>query len=441
MHKARFAILAQILRRRLESAHWRRWALALVLPFVGVVTAFGIAPDTVTETVERSHVVENLTLPTTLLVTEREAQTYWREERVQRGDTLPRILSRLKVHDDYALDMLKFMPEAQPLFQLTPGRTLRAASNDDGELLALHYVNGEQIVTVERDGEMFHIETADAVLETRVISATAVIQSSLFAAVDAANIPDSITKTLVENFATEIDFHRGLRKGDRLSVIYEILTHHGEPVGAGRLLAAEFVTQGKARNMVWFDPTPNKGGGAYFTFDGRDTRRAFLQSPLEVSRISSGFTDERYHPLLQTTQAHKGVDYVAPIGTKILATADGVVEFAGVQQGYGKVVILRHHNKYTTLYAHMSDFEKGIETGAKVKQGEVIGFVGMTGLTTGPHLHYEFRIDGVHHDPLSVAMPKTAAMAPDMKQVIKQAAAPHARAIALLRETTPSRFE
>lgn len=443
MREARLAIVAQNLLRQLKTARWRRWALALVLPFVGVVTAFGIAPNTVTETVQRSTVVEPVSLAAA--TSNEQARTYWREERVQRGDTIASILARLGIDEPDVIAFLRATPDARNQFQLVPGRTLRAETDEDANLISLQLLNNERIISVHRDDQNgFTLLEHAAQLEARVVTASGVIRGSLFAALDAANVPDAIAKKLIEVFATEIDFYRGLRKDDRFSVVYELLTHNGEPVMAGRLLAAEFVTQGRARNLVWFESNSGKGGGAYFTFDGRDTRKsAFLQTPLEVSRVSvsSGFTEERFHPLLQTTQAHKGVDFVAPIGTRILAAGDGVVEFAGVQQGYGNVVILKHHDKYSTLYAHMQDFEKGIEKGAKVKQGEVIGTVGMTGLTTGPHLHFEFLIDGVHHDPLSVDMPKSLPLAPEVKVAIKKAAAPYARKFALLRDTTPATFQ
>lgn len=458
MRQGQFAIVAQVAQKllsklrlrspQLMAVHWKQrlgvLALALVLPFLGVVTAFGIAPHTVTDDVVRSNVVDTLTLPTIASKHEIEVQAYWREERVQRGDRLAGMLARLGVNAPGMIDKLARMPEANALFQLTPGRVLRAATNEAGELLTLQYLNGDQVLMVQRDGDAFNITDSAAGLETHEIVATGVIHSSFFAAIDAARIPDAITKKMVELFSTEIDFYRGLRRGDRFTVVYELHTNRGEAVGAGRLLAAEFTARGKTHNLVWYEEKPGKGGGAYFTFDGRDTRRsAFLQTPLEVSRvsISSGFTDARFHPLLQTSQAHKGVDFVAPIGTKILAAADGVVEFAGVQQGYGNVVILRHHDKYSTLYAHMQDFETGIEKGAKVKQGEVIGTVGMTGLTTGPHLHFEFLIDGVHHDPMSVDMPKSLPLSADAKKAIQHAAAPFARMIALTRDTQLAAFE
>ncbi len=434
-------------RTRLQGApgvHYRRWAfvlgLPLVLSFAVVVTAFGIAPHTVTEHIERTLVVDALALsleattPATLT-----RPGFWREERIQRGDTLAQLLSRLHIADQAALDFLSTSPDARTVFQLVPGRSLRAETSADGKLLTLHYLNGERLLTVKHDGVAFTAENKAAELDTRVISVAGEIRSSLFAATDALNIPDAVAMKMVEIFSTDIDFHKDLRRGDRFSVVYEALMDRGESVGAGRLLSAEFTNRGRTHNVVWFETRP--GQGSYFALDGRDIRKTFLRSPLEFSRVSSGFTEARYHPIMKTWTAHKGVDFAAPLGTKIKATADGVVEFAGVQGGYGNVVILRHPNRYTTLYAHMSGFARGIQAGAKVQQSEVIGYVGMTGLTTGPHVHFEFRLGGVHRDPMTVAMPSAFPIAAELKQKFQLAAAPFARAMTLLRDATPAAFE
>lgn len=434
-------IVAQNLLRLLRTARFRRWALALMLPFAGVVTAFGIAPDTVTDTIERTQVIEELALPANASALALQAQqTYWLEERIQRGDTLARLLSRLRVNDADALAFLNTSPSARAVFQLIPGRSLRAESSADGKLLTLYYLNGERLLTVKRDGETFTAEDKVAELETRVISVAGEIRSSLFAATDALNIPDAIAMQMVEIFSTDIDFHKDLRKGDRFSVVYEALHERGEPVRAGRVLSTEFINQGRTLTGIWFEAT-NNAEGTYYTLDGKNIRKAFLRSPLEFSRISSGFTAARYHPILKTWRAHNGVDFVAPTGTRIKATSDGVVDFAGVQSGYGNVVILRHQKKYTTLYAHMHHFAPGIHKGARVQQGDIIGAVGMTGMTTGPHVHYEFRINEVHHDPLSVAMPVAYPIAPEYRKKFQLVAAPYSRTMTLLRDAKPSTFE
>ena len=445
MPQTHFEIVAQIVLRLIRTASFRRWVLALVLPFVGGVTAFGIAPNTITDTLERTQIIEDIALPLDAAVSTAPPapQSYWREERIQRGDTLARLLARLQVNDAAVMAFLNTAPDARALFQLIPGRSLRAATTADGTLLMLHYLNGERLLTIARNGETFTAEHKAAGLETRVISVAGEIRSSLFAATDALNIPDAVAMQMVEIFSTDIDFHKDLRKNDRFSAVYEVLHERGEPVRAGRLLSAEFINQGRVLNAVWFETnaTVNNTEGAYYTLEGKNIRKAFLRSPLEFSRISSGFSTARYHPILNAWRAHNGVDYVAPMGARIKATADGVVDFAGVQGGYGNVVILRHQNKYTTLYAHMSGFAPGMQKGARVQQGDVIGAVGMTGLTTGPHVHYEFRVNHVHTDPLSVALPTAFPIAPELKLKFQQAAAPQARALNLLRGATPSSFE
>lgn len=439
--------LLQPLLQLLQKPAFRRWALALVLPFAGMVTAFGIAPDTVTESIEQSRVVENLALsPVELGAGAAQTQTFWREERIQRGDTQASLLTRLGVEDDAAMRYLRITRDVRSLFQLVPGRAVSAETTADGRLATLRYLNGNTLMTITRDGESFRASEQLAELETRIISAAGEIRSSLFAATDRLQVPDAITLQMVDVFSTDIDFHKDLRKNDRFSLVYEMLYDRGEPVRSGRLLSAEFVNQGKTLNVVWFAPADagNAGegtAGSYYTLDGKNIRKAFLRSPLEFSRITSGFTAARFHPILQTWRAHSGVDFAAPIGTRIKATADGVVEFAGVQGGYGNVVILRHPNKITTLYAHMAGFAPGISKGARVQQGDIIGSVGMTGLTTGPHVHYEFRVDNVHRDPLSVAVPVAFPIAPEHKQQFLQAAAPHARTMATLRGATLSTFE
>ncbi|TMH30799.1 MAG: M23 family peptidase, partial [Betaproteobacteria bacterium] len=229
----------------------------------------------------------------------------------------------------------------------------------------------------------------------RVLMKASVIRSSLFAATDAVGIPDGIAMQLADVFGGDIDFYRDLRKGDRFTVVYEIYHLGGRPVRAGRLLAAEFVSQGRHLRAVHF-------GSSYYAPDGRNLRKAFLRAPLEFSRVSSGFGMRR-HPIHSGWRAHKGIDYAAPIGARVRAVGDGVVDYAGIKSGYGNVVILRHNGQYSTLYAHLSRI--AVRRGARVAQNDTIGLVGQTGWATGPHLHYEFRIAGQARNPLAVALP------------------------------------
>ena len=296
------------------------------------------------------------------------------------------------------------------------------------------------MLSVTRQGDGLAVSEQPLQFERRVLMKSGDIRSSLFAATDAAGLADSIAIQVADIFSTDIDFHRDLRRGDRFSVVYEMFYDQGSPVRAGRVLAAEFINVGRLYRAVWFQYAEGQGG--YYTPDGRNIRKAFLRSPLEFSRISSGFTNARFHPILQKWRAHKGIDYAAPSGTRVKATGDGVVEFAGRHQaGYGNVVVLRHQSKFTTWYGHLSGFAKGMRKGARVAQGETVGFVGATGLATGPHLHYEFRINDVHQNPLRVALPAAPPIGPEQKPAFDAAAAPLAQRLALLRSTNIARLD
>jgi murein DD-endopeptidase MepM/ murein hydrolase activator NlpD len=293
---------------------------------------------------------------------------------------------------------------------------------------------------VERAGDALEVTRQPAQLETRTMMASGEIKSSLFAAADAANLPDGVAIQMSEIFSTDIDFHRDLRKGDRFSVVYEALYHQGDLIRTGRVVAAEFVNQGKAYQAIYFQNSEGKGG--YYTLSGKNIRKAFLRSPLEFSRISSGFTNARFHPALKQWRAHKGIDYAAPTGTRVKATADGVVDFAGRNHGgYGNLVVLRHQTKYTTWYGHLSGFAKGVHKGSRVAQGDVIGYVGATGLATGPHLHYEFRINDVHQNPLRVVMPSAPPITAEVRPMFEAAAQPLALRLEVLRGTNLARLD
>lgn len=431
MPHARFAILAQKLGALLHGSALRRGLLALLLPFVGIMAAFGIAPDTITDTIERTSVVEQIALPA-LPSAGDATESYWREARIERGDTIASILQRLQIDDTSASQVLQRTSEARLLYRLIPGRTIRAHTTAAGQLLALRYLNGTQLLKIDREGDALVVSEGAAEVETRLHMRSGEIRSSLFAATDAAGMSDAVAVQIAEVFSTDIDFHRDLRKGDRFAAVYEVQYHQGEPVKTGRLLSAEFVNNGKTFQAVWFQNPDGEGG--YYTPDGKNIRKAFLRSPLEFSRISSGFTISRFHPVLQTWRAHKGVDYAAPTGTRVRATGDGIIEFVGRQGGYGNLVVLRHQSKYTTWYGHLSGFAPGMQKGKRIVQGDVIGFVGSTGIATGPHLHYEFRTNDVHQDPLRVAMPPAPPLAPQHRAAFDENARPLAERLALVRQ-------
>jgi murein DD-endopeptidase MepM/ murein hydrolase activator NlpD len=269
---------------------------------------------------------------------------------------------------------------------------------------------------------------------------SAEIRTSLFSASDSAGLADSIAMQLADIFSTDIDFHRDLRRGDHFSVVYEMFFDRGEPVRAGRVLAAEFINVGRLYRAVYFQYDEKRGG--YYTPDGRNIRKAFLRSPLEYSRISSGYSTSRFHPILGQWRAHKGIDYAAPHGTRVRATGDGIVEFAGRDhRGYGNLIVLRHQSGYTTWYGHLSGFAKGLRKGIRVAQSETIGYVGSTGLATGPHLHYEFRINDVHQNPLRVVIPAAPPLSAELKPAFEVEVEPLVQQLKLLRSTHLARLD
>ena len=324
--------------------------------------------------------------------------TYLREDRLQRGDTLASLLGRLAIGAADAQKLLRLGVLRQLRAGAIVTAEVRADGTNAGELVWLRFLAPRDMeVRIERVGETLVASERRAQVAMRTELKAAVIQSSLFGAADAAGIPDAIAIQLADVFGSDVDFHRDLRKGDRFSVLYEMHFIDGRPLRAGRVLAAEFVNQGRSHRAVWF-------GDGYYAPDGRNLRKALLRSPLELSRVSSGF-GMRMHPLHKSWRAHQGVDYAAPAGTRVRAVGDGLVEFAGRQGGYGNLVIVRHDSRVSTWYAHLRAFGRGIHKGVRVAQGDTVGQVGQTGWATGPHLHYEFRIAGAARDPLSVPLP------------------------------------
>jgi murein DD-endopeptidase MepM/ murein hydrolase activator NlpD len=381
-----------------------RWFVTLSsLPLLGVVTAFGIMPQTDAMSREQRSVIEEITLPFTSAVAG-NATTFWRNERIQRGDTIAELLLRLNVEDPAASDYLRKNKATESLRRLPVGKEVQAETDANGALLALRYLNSDanQIV-IEKNGNGFQTRTLPSVTEKHVEIRTGEIKTNLFAATDEVGLPDPAANQLSDIFGGDVDFHRDLRKGDKFTVIYEMNYINGEAARTGRILSAEFVNHGHAFRAAYFQTTEFTGD--YYSPDGKSMHKAFLRSPLEFSRVSSGFSKSRFHPILNKWRSHKGVDYAAPMGTKVKVTSDGVVSFVGRQGGYGNVVIINHQGHFSTVYGHLSRFAGGIHAGLRVEQGQIIGYVGMTGLATGPHLHYEFRVNGIQRDPLKVALP------------------------------------
>ncbi|MCL4771274.1 MAG: M23 family metallopeptidase [Burkholderiaceae bacterium] len=335
----------------------------------------------------------------------------YRSEQVRSTDTAESLLQRMGVADPLAAAFLRRDTLVQRNLLGRTGRLVSAETSDDHSLQRLtarwaHDDSGnfKRLVVEKTDkGFVSRIETAPLTASTRL--AGGVIHSSLFAATDASNIPDGVAVQLAELFSADIDFRRALRKGDRFSVVYETLVADGEPLRSGRVLSAEFVNNGKTHQALWFQE-PGSDKGAYYTLDGQSKRRAYLASPLEFSRVTSGFA-MRFHPILQKWRAHLGTDFAAPTGTPVRTVGDGVVDFAGVQNGFGNVVYVKHRNQHVTVYAHLNRID--VKKGQSVSQGQNIGTVGATGWATGPHLHFEFRVDGQHQDPMAIARQSEAA--------------------------------
>lgn len=381
-------------------------AAVIVGTCFGVVAAFGNVSGGIESNVLQQNIVESLSIPQATVVSE-DGAPFVREEKIRSGDSVYSLLSRLGVENTHAIDSARTDINAQPLFrQLSPGKTITAYLNREGQLKSLIFPlneNQDQALELTSTEEGLSISQTTLRLETRIAVKSADIRYSLFGATDEAGIPDGVASQLVDIFGGEVDFHSDLRKGDHFSVAYESISHQGKLLRSGRVLAAEFINDGQSYKAVWFQDT--NGHGGYYTPDGKSLRKSFLRSPLEFSRVTSGFSMARFHPVLQKWRAHKGVDYGAPIGTPIKATGDAVVDFVGTQNGYGNVVILKHSGPYTTLYGHLSKFAQGIRKGSRIAQGDVIGYVGQSGLASGPHLHYEFRIGGVFKNPLAITLP------------------------------------
>ena len=351
----------------------------------------------------------------------------YRADTSRSSDSADSLLARLNVSDTQAADFLRTNTLVRSHLLGRAGRLIRAEMNDDNRLLRLtarwatdSSVSFQRLVIERQDiGFVARLETGELASSIRLSSAF--IQSSLFAATDEARIPDSIAVQLAEIFSGDIDFHRALRVGDQFSVAYETLEADGETIKSGKVLSAEFVNRGKSFQAMWFQENSSHPGG-YYTLDGQSLRRTYLASPLTFSRISSGFK-MRFHPILQTWRAHLGVDYAAPSGTPVRSIGTGVVESARNIGGYGNAVVVKHHNGHSTVYAHLSQIL--VKRGQSVAQGQSIGKVGATGWATGPHLHFEFRVNGKHQDPLVMArksetVPVSAQARPAFDQMAKQ---------------------
>jgi murein DD-endopeptidase MepM/ murein hydrolase activator NlpD len=384
-------------------------ALLVALLLGGGGGAFAVAsfgPDPADLPVRQiTESVASLPIQAQLDALEAHTLRLFRSDVLRSTDTVESLLARLGLQDAMAAGFL----QQDPLFRThllgRPGRMVSAEANDRHglERLTARWPSEEagefRRLVVERaaDGRLAsRIETGQLTASTRLGSGA--IRSSLFAAVDEASIPDEIAVQVADILGSRIDFHRGLRKGDWFNIVYEVMLADGEPMRTGRVLSVEFINNGKSHAAMWFEQPGAKG--AYYALDGSSLQSAYLASPMEFSRVTSGFS-MRFHPILKQWVAHLGTDYGAPTGTAVRVVGDGVVEFSGWQSGFGNVVSVRHNASDTTLYAHLSRID--VRKGQTVSQGQRIGAVGATGWATGPHLHFEFRVNGQHEDPVAVA--------------------------------------
>jgi murein DD-endopeptidase MepM/ murein hydrolase activator NlpD len=389
--------------------HWSReqWMLAglfgsLTVLVATIVPGFSGALRDTGDAVSRT----TLSLPLPPLADKAAnavAGSAWQVVRVQSGQTLGALFEQMGVPASVMHKVLELPSARTPLSRLRAGAELAFDLGAGGELRGLRFDRDEASrVELSLAGDKIEEHVIERPLEKRVMVASGEITSSLYAAGAAAGLSNAAVNQMANAFSYDIDFTRDLRDGDRFQVVYEEIWRDGERLRSGDIIAASFLNRGTEYTALRHE---RNGKTEYFDITGRPLKKSFMRMPIEFARISSRFNPNRRHPVLGTVRAHKGVDYAAGTGTPIMAAGDARVSFVGWQNGYGRTVVLDHGRGYTTLYAHMSSFGK-FKTGQPVQQGSVIGYVGATGLASGPHLHYEFRVNGAHRDPLTVTMPK-----------------------------------
>jgi len=342
---------------------------------------------------------------------------------VANGDTLSTVFAKVGLSQSTVHDVLASSKEAKQLTRLRIGQRLEFEMDEQGGLARLSSpINRLESLQLEKADSGYVFKKEQLKPDVTTTYAYGQIESSLFLAAKRAGLSHNLTMDLANVFGYDIDFALDIRKGDTFEVVYEEKTIEGERVGTGNILAARFTNRGKSYTAVRY--TNKQGNTSYYTADGTSMRKAFIRTPVDFARISSRFSNGRKHPILNKIRAHKGVDYAAPHGTPIKSAGDGKVVLAGRKGGYGNTVIIQHGNRYRTLYAHMQGFAKGVRNGSQVKQGQIIGYIGTTGLSTGPHLHYEFQVDGVHVDPLGLKLPMADPIANNEKQRFLQQSQP-----------------
>lgn len=322
---------------------------------------------------------------------------------IKKGDSLSQIFKRLKISPSTLFRLINQSDHGNLLKNIKPGQTLDFYLRKNELSKLIYTINISKKIIFSLDDMQFTSKEVIHSLQAVPTFKEGIIESSLFLAASKNNIPDSIIMNMVHIFGWDIDFSLDIRKGDSFKLVYNELYQQGKKITTGKILAAEFTNRNKAYRAFLY--TDKNGNSNYYSSDGKSMKKAFLRTPVEFTRITSRFTLNRYHPILKKWRSHKGVDYAAPRGTPIHAAGNGKIIKKMISKSYGKVIFISHAGKYTTVYAHMNNFARGMRKGKRVKQGDIIGFVGSTGYATGPHLHYEFRVNNVHRNPLTVKLP------------------------------------
>lgn len=409
--------------------------LTALVAFLSFVVMPGWASVARTEGATQGLIAQRVALPpvpsAAALDAGSPAREDWSARVVQRGQTLGSIFNAEGLPASLLHRIVESSRFANALTRIKPGQRFEFLRHPDAALAAIRFDAGDtRQVTVHLEAGQLREEITERPLQRRVMVANGRIEQSLFAAGDAAGLSDATIMQMANVFAYDVDFAQDLRRGDEFAVIYEQLYQEGERLRDGAILGAVFTNHGRRHVAIRHELAD--GRSDFFDADGRSLRKAFLRTPVEFSRISSRFSAGRMHPVLGRMRAHRGVDYAAPTGTPVRAAGDGKVQFRGWQSGYGNVVIVEHGGRYTTLYGHLSRFASDLRVGGRVRQGQLLGNVGMTGLATGPHLHYEFRIGGAHRDPLTVDLPKAEPLSGPELRSFRSTSAPMLAQLALI---------
>jgi len=347
-------------------------------------------------------------------------ETRWNTITIKSGDTLASIFENAGLSTTTTHEIASLNQQTKSLRYIQPGQKILLLQDDANRLRMMKYKPDiTKTLSIQRnEDQSFTSKITNYQLEAFPVFREGVIENSLFEAAEKGNIAQGVIMELANIFGWDIDFSLDIRRGDRFAVVYEELYKDNVKIKNGRILAAEFVNNGKLYRAVYYiDP---QGKGDYFSEDGKSMRKAFLRSPVKFARISSRFSNKRWHPVLSKWRSHKGVDYAAARGTPIRAAGDGKVSFVGNKGGFGRAIFIRHGGRYTTVYGHLKGYARGIRSGKQIKQGQIIGYVGSSGLATGPHLHYEFRVNGVHRNPLTIKLPAASPVHPSFRQHFKE---------------------